>query len=262
MTDESSPAEFVGRGPDERLLSGDLDEPPRGRRSARGRSSPSRARGRIVGTGATLTAASLVLGSLLVLLGLIDAVSSGFDGLSIAILVVGAILVITHWGWVHVAELTANSIEGRGNAEIEDRRRQWLATIQPYTPLRDLYARRGRRLDHDLPRRVTAPSRAASADSRSTARPNTKRSTRPTSPPPRSPSGPSCCAAKRRRTPSASASATRSRPTLTRRCCSTTPTSSNGASPARRVGGTVQPDQLEPPRSAAPRVAPRDERHH
>ena len=96
------------------------------------RSSRAGSRGRIVGTGATLTAASLILGSLLVLLGLVDAVSSGIDGLSIAILVVGAVLVSTHWGWVHVAELTANSIEGRSTAEVEDRRGQWLSTIQPY----------------------------------------------------------------------------------------------------------------------------------
>ncbi len=132
MTDELSPAEFVDREPDERLLSDDLENLP----EAVGRPEmpvPSRARGRIVGTGATLTAASLILGSLLVLLGLIDALSSGVDGLSIAIVVVGAILVITHWGWVHVAELTANSIEGRSTAEVEDRRRQWLATIQPYS---------------------------------------------------------------------------------------------------------------------------------
>ncbi|HUA70763.1 MAG TPA: hypothetical protein VMA96_06770 [Solirubrobacteraceae bacterium] len=132
MTDESSPAQFVGREPDERLLADDLDNLP----EAVGRPEtpvPSHARRRIVGTGATLTAASLIVGSLLVLLGLIDAISSGIDGLGIAIVVVGAILVITHWGWVHVAEITANSIEGRSNAEVEDRRRQWLATIQPYT---------------------------------------------------------------------------------------------------------------------------------
>jgi hypothetical protein len=131
MTDEASPAEFVDREPDQRLLSDDLANLP----EALGRPEeivPTRARGRIVGTGATLTAASLVLGSLLVVLGLIDAISSGIDGLSIAILVVGAILVVTHWGWVHVAEITANSIEGRSTAEVEDRRREWLSTIQPY----------------------------------------------------------------------------------------------------------------------------------
>ena len=131
MSDETSPAEFVDRKPDEGLLSDDLAHLP----ETVGRPEivvPTRTRGRIVGTGATLTAASLIIGALLVLLGLIDAVSSGIDGLSIAIVVVGAILVITHWGWVHVAEITANSIEGRSTAEVEDRRRQWLSAIQPY----------------------------------------------------------------------------------------------------------------------------------
>jgi hypothetical protein len=47
--------------------------------------------------------------------------------------VLGALLISTHWGWVHVAELTANSLEGRSNAEVVDRRRQWLASIEPYT---------------------------------------------------------------------------------------------------------------------------------
>jgi len=139
MSDELSPAEFVDRDPDQRLLSDDLANLP----EALGRPEaivPSRVRGRIVGTGATLTAASLVIGALLVLLGLIDAVSSGIDGLSIAIVVVGAVLVITHWGWVHVAELTANSIEGRSSAEVEDRRRQWLETIEPYTRF-EIYTR-------------------------------------------------------------------------------------------------------------------------
>ena len=139
MIDGSSPAEFVAREPDERLLSDDLANLP----EAVGQPEaivPSRSRGRIVGTGATLTAVSLILGSLLVLLGLIDAVSSGIDGLSVAIIAVGAILVVTHWGWVHVAELTANSIEGRGNAQVEDRRRQWLTTIQPYSRF-EIYTR-------------------------------------------------------------------------------------------------------------------------
>jgi len=132
MTEQQSPAELVGREPDPRLLSEDLDNLP----EVVGRPEtfvPSGARGRIVGTGATLTAASLIIGSLLVVLGLIDAIASGIDGLSIAILVVGAVLVITHWGWVHVAEVTANSIEGRGNAVVEDHRQQWLATIEPYS---------------------------------------------------------------------------------------------------------------------------------
>jgi hypothetical protein len=132
MSTSSDPAEFVGSEPDERLLSDDLDKLP----EAVGRpeiAPPSRARRRIVGTGATLTATSLVVGVVLIVIGLIDAVSSGLDAAAILAVVVGVLLTATHWGWVHVAELTANSIEAHDNAEVLDRRRQWLATIEPYT---------------------------------------------------------------------------------------------------------------------------------
>ena len=123
---------MVGREPDPRLLSEDLENLP----EVVGRPEtfvPSGARRRIVGTGATLTAASLVIGSLLVLLGVIDGLANGIDGLPIALVTLGAVLIATHWGWVHVAEITANSIEGRGNAVVEHHRHQWLATIEPYT---------------------------------------------------------------------------------------------------------------------------------
>lgn len=132
MSDASDLAELVGYEPDERLLSEEVDNLPQ----AVGRPEvvpPSRARGRIVGAGATLTATSLVVGVLLILIGVVDAVSSGIDVAGILAIVVGALLALTHWGWVHVAEITANSIEAHGNAEVLDRRRQWLATIEPYT---------------------------------------------------------------------------------------------------------------------------------
>ncbi len=131
MTDPASPAELVGREPDPRLLSEDLANLP----EVVGRPEtfvPTRARGRIVGTGAALTAASLVIGCLLVLIGVVDGLASGIDALPIAIVALGAVLIATHWGWVHVAELTANSIEGRGNAVVEVQRHQWLAMIEPY----------------------------------------------------------------------------------------------------------------------------------
>jgi hypothetical protein len=60
-------------------------------------------------------------------------VSSGIDLAGVLAAVVGLILIATHWGWVHVAEITANSMEGRSNAEVLDRRRQWLTAIEPYT---------------------------------------------------------------------------------------------------------------------------------
>ena len=132
MPEEQSPAELVGREPDPRLLSEDLAKLP----EVLGRPEtfvPSGARGRIVGAGATLTAASLVIGCLLVVLGVIDGLANGIDGVPIAIVTLGAVLIATHWGWVHVAEITANSIEGRGSAVVENHRQQWLSTIQPYT---------------------------------------------------------------------------------------------------------------------------------
>jgi hypothetical protein len=132
MNDVSNAAEFVGSEPDERLLAEDLDKLP----AAVGTPEiilPSRARGRIVGTGATLTAVSLVAGVLLVLVGLVDAVSSGIDAAGVLALVIGALLVATHWGWVHVAEITANSLEGHSNTEVVERRQHWLAEIEPYT---------------------------------------------------------------------------------------------------------------------------------
>jgi hypothetical protein len=132
MNEISNPAELVGCEPDERLLADDLDKLP----DAVGRPEtlvPSQARGRIVGTGATLTAVSLVAGVLLVLLGIVDAASSGIGVTGLLAVLVGVILIATHWGWVHVAEITANSIEGRSNTEVLDRRRQWLSAIEPYT---------------------------------------------------------------------------------------------------------------------------------
>jgi hypothetical protein len=134
MTEPSSAAAFVGAEPDERLLTEDLDKLP----AALGRPepiAPSHARRRIVGTGATLTAVSLVAGVLLVALGVIDAISSGIDLAAVLALAIGALLIATHWGWVHVAEITANSVEAHGNAEVIERRREWLASIEPYARL-------------------------------------------------------------------------------------------------------------------------------
>ena len=132
MTETPDPVDLVGREPDERLLSEDLDKLP----EAVGRpeiAPPSRARRRIVGAGATLTGVSLVLGVLLVLLGVADGVVSGIGVASVLAFVVGTVLIATHWGWVHVAEITANSIEGRANADVLARQRQWLSGIEPYT---------------------------------------------------------------------------------------------------------------------------------
>lgn len=126
------PAEFVDASADERLLS----EPEARLPATIGRPDPlpppSAARKRIVGLGATMTGVTLVGGTALVVLGVVLLIVSG--GLAaIAALVVGIVLIATHWGWVHVAELTGTRIEARHNRGPLDRRRAWLEQIEPYT---------------------------------------------------------------------------------------------------------------------------------
>jgi hypothetical protein len=132
MAQDVSPSELVDRIADERLLSEDAANLPEGV----GRPEPippSRTRALVVGLGATLTGVTLVAGIALIAAGAIDALASGLGVLAVVALAVGAALVATHWGWVHVAEVTANAIESRRNSEILERRRQWLSAISPYT---------------------------------------------------------------------------------------------------------------------------------
>jgi hypothetical protein len=132
MTHSTNLAELVGREADERLLAEDLPNLP----EAVGRPAaipPSRTRGRLVGIGATLTGVTLIGGIGLLGLGVVEVVSSGFTVLAVAALALGLAFVGTHWGWVHVAEVSADAIEGRRNREIMAGRRHWLAAIKPYT---------------------------------------------------------------------------------------------------------------------------------
>jgi hypothetical protein len=127
-----NPADLVDAKADERLLS----EPEAKLPASVGRPDPlpppSAARKQIVGVGATLTGVTLLAGTALVVLGVVLLIVSG--GLSaIAALVVGIVLISTHWGWVHVAELTGNAIENRHNRGALDRQRLWLEQIEPYT---------------------------------------------------------------------------------------------------------------------------------
>ena len=78
-----------------------------------------------------MTGVTLVGGLLLALLGLVEAITSG-EVVWIVVLVLGIVLASTHWGWVHVAELTGNRIEARRGLSLEERRRQWLSQIEPY----------------------------------------------------------------------------------------------------------------------------------
>ena len=131
MSPELTVAELVGRHPDPNLLS-DAERLP----TAVGHPEMVPAwpgRRRVVATGAALTAISLVVGILLLIVGVISAISGGFGLGQVVELVAGAGLVVTHWGWVHVAEITANGVENRRASEVVDRRTQWLEAIEPYT---------------------------------------------------------------------------------------------------------------------------------
>jgi len=123
-------AELVDRRADEQLLS-ERDLPLAiGRPEAM--PPPSRTRGRIVAAGATLTGLTLLIGIALIGVGIAEAVSNAAV-LAIAVLVAGVAFIGTHWGWVHVAEVTGQAIERRQNSHVLDRRHRWLEQIKPYT---------------------------------------------------------------------------------------------------------------------------------
>ena len=81
----------------------------------------------------TLTAVTLIGGVALAILGAVELLFEGGGALALVALVVGLVLASTHWGWVHVAEVSALGIERRSNAGVVDRRQAWLHEIAPFT---------------------------------------------------------------------------------------------------------------------------------
>ncbi|HEY3946962.1 MAG TPA: hypothetical protein VGL78_17200 [Solirubrobacteraceae bacterium] len=127
----AGPQEFLGRIADEHLLSEHSALPGAVARPAPILPNPRRRW--IVGVGATLTGVTLVGGIALIVAALVGIIASGFGALEIAALAIGIVLVATHWGWVHVAELTAMTLEGRQERAALERTGRWLAAIEPYT---------------------------------------------------------------------------------------------------------------------------------
>jgi hypothetical protein len=123
--------QLLGRIADEHLLSEQSALPAALERPAP--ILPSQRRRWIVGVGATLTGATLVGGIALIVAALVGIIASGFGALEVAALVIGIVLVATHWGWVHVAEFTAMTLEGRRERAALERGGRWLAAIEPYT---------------------------------------------------------------------------------------------------------------------------------
>jgi hypothetical protein len=132
MAQDHDPEALVGA-----LADNDLLEPGAGNvPAAVGRPDAlpvTRWRGPIVASGVAMTALTLLGGIALFLLGLVRAFSDGADLFDGALVAIGLLLAGTHWGWVHVAELSAKQIAAREGREIVDRRQQWLEAIAPYT---------------------------------------------------------------------------------------------------------------------------------
>jgi signal transduction histidine kinase len=131
MAREEDPLELADAEPDERLLGEDLGHLPTGAGQPPPRLPESPVRRQVVRLGAAMTGITLIGGLALSLLGLIEVIANG-GVVWFVVLVVGVVLATTHWGWVHVAELTGNTIELRRQTASEEGRRQWLAEIEPY----------------------------------------------------------------------------------------------------------------------------------
>jgi len=132
MTPDLQADELLDRTADESLLDADPAKLP----VAIGRPPVlpvTHTRARLVGVGATLTGVTLITGVLLLVLGVIAALTSGVGLVDVAALALGAALTGTHWGWVHVAEASSDAIERRRNRDTMGQRRQWLEAIEAYT---------------------------------------------------------------------------------------------------------------------------------
>jgi hypothetical protein len=132
MAERANPADLVDRAADERLLGADMPNLPEWERRPQP-PAPRRARSVLVAAGATLTGVTLVGGIALLAFGAIDAIASGLAAADVAAIAVGAVLVATHWGWIHVAELARNALDARRTRGVRSARQGWLDAIKPYT---------------------------------------------------------------------------------------------------------------------------------
>jgi hypothetical protein len=122
---------FLGVPADERLLDQDLVQLPDSEQY-REPAISSRAHERLVAAGSLLTGTTQVGGAMLALFGGGELLLGDGGVLDVVLAVVGAVLVGTHWGWVHVAEYVGLTIDDRGERATDARRRERLAQIEPY----------------------------------------------------------------------------------------------------------------------------------
>jgi hypothetical protein len=122
---------FLGVPADRRLLDEDLFNLP----EAEQRREPEIAlkkHDRLVAAGSLLTGVSLIGGAALALFGGWELLFNGGGAVDAVVAVIGILLVVTHWGWVHVAEYAGLTIDERQQRANDDVARAWLSEIQPY----------------------------------------------------------------------------------------------------------------------------------
>jgi hypothetical protein len=122
---------FLGVAADRRLLEEDLVNLPDAEQHHEPAISTHK-HDRLVAAGSLLTAVTLIGGVALALYGGGQVLFNGGGALDVVIAVIGILLAGTHWGWVHVAEYIGLTIDERQQRAADERRRDWLASIQPY----------------------------------------------------------------------------------------------------------------------------------
>jgi hypothetical protein len=133
MSTEVELAQLVGRRADRRLLERDSGALPASLGTPPPAAAVGPARRRLTLLGATFTGASLLGGIALVVVAVVALIAGAPIGLVAGALVVGLLLAGTHWGWAHVAEVTADSLERRTQQDAEALRERWLESVEPYT---------------------------------------------------------------------------------------------------------------------------------
>lgn len=128
---ETGLVEFLGVAADPRLLSEDRVNLP----AIEQRHEPvvvTHEHDRLVAAGSVLTGTSLLLGGAMLLYGGGRALLGSGGVFDVVLAVIGALLVGTHWGWVHVAEYAGLTIDDRRRRVAAAGEQDWLGTIQPY----------------------------------------------------------------------------------------------------------------------------------
>jgi hypothetical protein len=121
---------FLGVRPDHSLLEADLGALPDAQRRPLPAISTHK-HDRLVAAGSAMTAGTLVGGAAVALYGGVQLLGGG-GALDVLLLVIGVLLLATHWGWVHVAEYVGVTIDQRQERADDELMQAWLSTLQPY----------------------------------------------------------------------------------------------------------------------------------